>query len=70
MTRTIGQLPSFLSPRPPQFRGRPHWSSADSQGMSYLLANNTPEAAPVTLQTFANIRSVEAVLTLHNHPLP
>ncbi|MFO0832488.1 MAG: hypothetical protein U0637_11705 [Phycisphaerales bacterium] len=60
----------FLSPRPPQFRGRPHWSSADSQAMSYLLANNTPEAAPVTLQTFANIRTIDAVLTLSNHPLP
>ncbi len=68
--RGVEELLYSIAPRPPQFRGRAHYTSADRFGTQFLLAKGTPEGADVTLQILADITTVEATLTLNGHTLP
>lgn len=68
--RGVEDFMFFIHPRPPQFRGRAHYSSADSQGVSFLLAKDTPEGADVRVQILADVTTLDATLTLNAHALP
>lgn len=61
----------FLAPQPHARRsGRPHFSATDSTSGDFTLESGTPEGAEIHLQLHADIKTIEAVLTLDNHPLP
>ncbi len=67
----VEQYVYFLAPQAHGRRsGRPHFSAADSTSGDFGLERGTPEGAEIHLQLHADITTVEAVLTLDDHPLP
>lgn len=68
--RGVEKYINFISARPPHFRGRAHYSSGDSYGVSFLLAKGTAEGEAISIDLHADLKTVDATLKLNAHPLP